>query len=815
MKFEEALKLLGRGRSILFTGSGFSFGATNKRKMPDGSFAKFRGAKDIAKAMADMVDDLKDEKDLELGAVAQYCKEKLPIGTLLDFLKDEFEVTKISEEHGKIGLIPWRRCYTTNYDEIIEIARRRAGHRCETATMSTPIKDIDINGACVHINGSITRLTKETLDGEFKLTNQSYLDEGLKFTEWFNTFREDLLSADVVIFIGFSGDYDLDLTRTFQQTKELREKTFFIVAKGISILKRRKLEAFGEVLDIGLDGFIQKCEEVGYLNHTVYSTDIHDDAIPIRCFRSPVVDTKRRNVKATEFYDLITRGEIDPCLLEWSVREPKLTPYYIFRDRIDEITQNIEDGNNRILILSNLGNGKTLLIEGLAIILKKKGYSPYIFDKEREFITDETRQICENNLNPVLIFDNYTSNWQLIKKLTRQIDIEVPIILTERTGRYETGLNKLLEIDENFKINNIDALSRSEILHIVDLFDKYGLWDERAAYSTEGKADYIIKNCHSKLSLFLLSRLDAKQIKSSYSNVINAIRTKKEYYEVLLFILFMKYFDFKIEYGRLLEILGTHIMNNAGFMCNPDVNEVIDFEKETIKFNSGLLAQHILTTYIDKEEIADYLIRLFTNLDYKVAGDKKLKGIMRGLMQYRNLKQILQNKQIYRIYEDISNCRFCREHPLFWLQYAIAKTADSQFEIAEHYFNTAYSHAIPTDFNTFQIDNHFAHFLLKRALESPELDTRFPIDIFREVHRKLSKRQRGDELKHYIYKVAADYKPFIDKHYSEFSVAQRSEIINSCREIIKMADEFLSRAGASEVEMVRETVKSLQSIPGV
>lgn len=487
MTIEEAILFLPRGKCILFTGSGFSFGAKNARKDSSGKFCDVRGAYDIMMDLAVMA-GIADEKNLNLGDVADYCRKNVPLGNLIDFLKKEFTVTEVSDHHMAIGSIEWRRCYTTNYDEILEISHKKNGRPINSITINTREKDAGRSkGACIHLNGIISNLSEETLDNEFKFTHRSYLVDEFTASDWFGRFKEDLLNADAVFFIGFSGDYDLDIKRVFESTKELREKSFFIIGPDSGKLSISKLEEFGKVLPIGLDGFVKKFREIS----DEFESLSNNVTLPVsyKCFRQVDGDDAggRIGVKAIEVINLLSHGEIDPVVLNRSVREPNDFRYFIYRNKIDEVILRIAEGYKYFLITSSLGNGKTLFAEGLAVKLSRAGYQVFFFDKEREFVFDEVERICNDNEKPVIIVDNYVQYTILVKKISKRITDNTVLILTERTSRYEMSSDFLDFLDDEPYGIQIDKLENDEREAVVRLFDKNGLWGDKSALSFREK----------------------------------------------------------------------------------------------------------------------------------------------------------------------------------------------------------------------------------------------------------------------------------------------------------------------------------------
>ncbi len=103
---------------------------------------------------------------------------------------------------------------------------------------------------------------------------------------------------------------------------------------------------------------------------------------------------------------------------------------------------------------------------------------------------------------------------------------------------------------------------------------------------------------------------------------------------------------------------------------------------------------------------------------------------------------------------------FTRKNPLFWLQYAIACTVFEEFDPADKYFDTAYALAETKEFNAFQIDNHYARFLLMRAIRSK--DPANCMKSFRDA-RKLIFEQIQTERLHYPFSVATNIAEFYDQ----------------------------------------------------
>ena len=101
---------------------------------------------------------------------------------------------------------------------------------------------------------------------------------------------------------------------------------------------------------------------------------------------------------------------------------------------------------------------------------------------------------------------------------------------------------------------------------------------------------------------------------------------------------------------------------------------------------------------------------------------------------------------------------------------------------ARKYFETSYSLAKDRDWDTFQIDNHFARYLLLEAVELN--DTKQAIDNFRKA-RVIIDRQMRNERIHYPYKVAILYWDFYNRYSSYFTEGLLIQIKQAADEVLK------------------------------
>ena len=246
MDLKEALEFVLAGRAVLFTGAGFSIGALNLRGTPFKTGTAFANHLSRLAGLPD---------GTQLDEAAEWFAEQHGKGCLVEELQLEFTVKQVTPAQASILRRPWKRLYTTNYDNVAETAAAQEGKRLSPASLSDPIHELPRTGTlCVHLNGYIDRFNASTVDSEIKLTDTSYLTNIVKDSPWAVTFRQDLDAARAVFFLGYS-TADIDIRRLLYERPSLKDKSFFVLGSHLSPVAKQKISRFGAILDMDLDAF--------------------------------------------------------------------------------------------------------------------------------------------------------------------------------------------------------------------------------------------------------------------------------------------------------------------------------------------------------------------------------------------------------------------------------------------------------------------------------------------------------------------------------------------------------------------------------
>lgn len=801
MELNEAIRHILDGNAVLFAGSGFSAGAIRD----DGS--TFSTATPLAHKLLKAcgydatTDNLWQAADL-------YMQLKGEV-ELANFVRNEFTAVDITPEQRLIGSLPWKRIYTTNYDNVVELACQKAKHKLESVTLSNRVNDYrDKTNLCIHLNGRVSSLTGPMLSDELKLTGTSYLTDTFKNSQWISLFQTDLKTTNAIVFVGYSMQYDLDIKRLIYTSDGLKEKTFFVLWEQESEVNRVLLSSVGTILPIGVKGLADAVMKVkkDYIPQSL-------SFLPLICFKKCEIGNTPRNFvnrDASELFFKGCPGSISDFF--YSLKAPDLYPLYICRTKIQSVMNAIRNGEKNVIVHSSLGNGKTIFLQELAALLTHEGYRVYIFQGYRTTIGDEMEQICKNDAPTAILFDRYADRISYLETLNNFRTNQV-VILTERTSTHEIQYVNLPSGFTNAYCVDLNRMDNQEVNQLVRVFNHYGLWGTKASLRDDKKFEHIANNCHRSMCRFILSQLKSKDLLKRYSDTIEKIRTKDKFYDAIIFILIAHVSEFDIDIDVLVNSLDASQLNSPAFRNDPVVKEFIDFNGSSIRPMSSIVASVLLSEIVQTGIVVDVMINVFRQLN-SLRFDNGVRQILRNMIIFSNLQHILNiNDTEYkfnlkRFYETIRPLEFCYKNPHFWLQYAILKLSEYDYKGAEIDFGNAYSYAEKIEgFDTYQIDNHHSRFILENEMEFGSQKT--CMEAFKRAHSILIDPKHRESALYYPYRVAQKYYPFYEKYYKGMNKSEKQVFVNACETMLSRCEWYISNHTTPEGIRTAKDAKTL------
>lgn len=773
----ELLKQKLKGNSnILFVGSGFSKGAI-------GFSGELPIAKDLAKTLGklgsfDAEDDLKYAADLFLGN-NDYTKKN----ELKNELNKIFTVTKLQKYHTEIVNYPWKTIYTTNYDNCIEEAAKKADKNIIPFTMDNMSSlEIEMNTICLHINGSVPIQNIDELDKDFKLSHSSYIKSNdFSENDWSFRFGNDLDFASAIIFVGYSL-YDVDIEKILQQNAVYKDKIFFIIGKDNKENKMQHyMQKIGYILKINTDEFASiitdikpsaQCkniaEKIGLLpyHYEVENTQISD-----------------KDVRDFLLYGRYSKNLDYAVLSEKNIGSPML----VKRQELIQHSKKYLVEDNILVITSEMGNGKSIFLHMLMVILSHEGEE--VFD-----ITDFCRfdiALLNSETKPIYLFiDDYSNQEQFIKHFTSIItNKNIKLIISSRLNYYE---NNYLLLPKTHNVIDVNNLSSLDINFFITILNQGGFWGRKKDITNfHQKQKYLNNQCKSQISAILFDILKSDTIVNAYKKLFLDIIQHDEITKKTIFtLLLLSVLSIRKVAPNRLATLYKLTKNNKIFKL--EYNRRIFLQNisgKEIFFRSSVSSILLIHANFDVNFIKNQLLNIVEiayNIQNKTMDkNNEYKKLYKSLLIFSIIEPLFpsdgKRKIISEYYEGlkikISNIS---ELPHYWLQYAMSKIQDKDLDTAESYFEEAYRLADYKQYkNLDAFDTQYARYLFIRSRTMTDIDEHF--NLFTEGVEKI-KNVRNDIPKFNQLDILRDIYKNEFRIYTESQKATFLEVCNNFKQ---------------------------------
>lgn len=787
------------GKAVLFTGAGFSSGSINLNNLPPPR------ASDLAKEICRLGSF---EEDEDLRFAADYYLEhnsKLP---LIEHLRNTFTIKESSPDHDAIMSAQWRRFYTTNYDNVMELAALKANKRLDSIDLSArPDHYSKATNLCIHINGSINTLTTDTIEEGFKLSTSSYISpETFLGSPWYYQFKRDLEISTAIVFIGYSM-YDIDIQKILFNNKDLHDKTYFITQTEPSPKALFTLKKFGRVLPIGVAGFAEIIRSLE-INPT---ENIEERSL--RFFESYSIDDKLYSVRDRDVESLIYHGEINKNALDYSITSAPSISAIIVRKELETILRFLEAKRNTI-ISSTFGNGKTLIAQQLLPYLQVRGYDVYsISDPDADFATD-LELIQEKNSKAVLVIDDYHNHIDILRHIGMYKPENIFVVATTRLHSHERLRQTLRESEFTYQELSADHLADTEIDDFIDIIDNIGGWGDKAGLNQNQKRDFLTEDNDSQISLTLLSLFDSPQIKNRISTLMSFCSSKdtKHYRDTVFAICIIEIMGLPTTNSFISEIALNDDIYEDRLRRDESFQQLFRISPRGITSKSSLfclslIKHHFSSTYTTSQ--LSKIVKKYGERDGKVREENE---VFRSLVKFSFIERLLPdaNKKtaIRNYYEDLkSNVRWLKSDPHFWLQYAMAHIPFKEYTKAQQYIDQSYALAKKKiNYHTNHHDTQQGRLYLLQALEPA--NSLQAHELFLKAHSLFTKIDNDI----YKFRQVDRYKDYYDTCFESLAKRHQSDFEHACKKMLKDMAKFITTEKNYNAPTVIRVQEKLQNI---
>lgn len=776
---KDIANLINSGKAILFAGAGFSSDTIN---IEDSELPR---ASALARKIC-ALGEFGEDDDLRY-ASQHYIKKNKSIEQLINLLKTTFTCKKTTSSQESIVKAPWRRIYTTNYDNAIEQAGLASSKLIETVDISCPPQNyVKKSNLCIHLNGSISSLTPENLNTTFKLSAASYISaDGFLNSPWSYQFKRDLDTCTALVFIGYSL-YDIEIQKILYENADLKRKTYFVTQINPSEKSLSILEDYGMVLPIGVDFFGEQVAKK-------IVTDAIDPELLSALERYEPTQTSR-TIRDRDVDGLILHGSSEQDLVDLSILTHQPVPYLIKRKEL-EILDRFLTANRHTVISSSFGNGKTLLLKEALPYLSTRGYDVFtIADPSGDFEGDIEK--IRGNRKSVIIIDDYAHHPELIKTIGILQPENVLTITSTRPHSHDRLRDELKKHNFTYQELSIDELSIEEIEQLIAIFDNLGAWGDRAYMSRQQKVTHIQQDNDSQISLALLALFDSPQIRDRVKSLLN-------FYSDLNDPLHKCYRDTAFAIA-LIEVIGLQTTNS--FISEIALNDEIYSDKlrnnesfkqlfkpasGRVQTRSSLFCMSLIKNHFPATYIKEQLLRIaekYGNLDKKSQEENEA---FRSLVKFSFIERLLpdanKKSNLRDYYERLkTNVDWLKSDPHFWLQYAMAHMPFKEYEKAQQYIDQSYALAKrKLNYHTNHHDTQQGRLFLLMALE-PANHSRAP-EYFSKGHKLFCKIDNDI----YKFRQLGLYSEYYDICYSRISKRHQTEFEHACKRMATDAERLM------------------------
>lgn len=783
MNLETAIKHALNGDAMLFAGAGFSTGALNQEGK------EFKRGSELCGMICDRLDmEFYDD----LGYVSDRFIRTKSSDDLIGLLHKEYICKSVSSDHEQIMKIDWKRVYTTNYDNVIEKASSNLGKYRIPITLSKKVSScVNKRNTVIHLNGYIEDLTREKLYSEFKLSKSSYINDDFTNSDWITLFQQDLNNAKAIFFIGYSLKYDLDIQRLLVQTENLREKCFFITHSDANEIDIDIMSGFGQVHNNGINGFSKL---IGEIEQDFEPMNQKED--DFNCFdHIKLSNHDIEELSDKDIFDLFIKGNIKLNHLINRVGKEK---YFVDRTKIDKIIEDLNQNITLAIIHSDLGNGKTGIINNLISMLLHNGEIYVLNNKGSEF-SEEIEKIAMKEGIKYIIVEDYNLYLKEIKLLKLYKSHNIKFIFTARSyinDIFYLQLINSIELDENeIGIYEINYLDDNEINKLIKIFDEYHLWGRNSNYNYSKKKNLLKRKYKSKFQNILIGLMESEAIDEKLDDILEVMQSDQNIEDIILLSFINSIVGLHLKLEDIIYLLDK-IYISAKISRDVRLKELIDIKQNEIMVRSSVLALHIIKSKNLDKEVIKLLIKVMEAADRKECNNKYF-NMKRLLISFSNLRLIFKDSRlgiadnVIKYYEGVKNLNFNKKNPFFWLQYAIATLEIKDFKQVKTYLNNAYAYAEEIDgFDAYQIDSHYARYLLENELYNNKNNAKKAYESFLEAHSLIYNNNNKPAHLHYPLRQASHYLEYYRKFYNSFDASQQAIFFFNCNQIMKKIEEY-------------------------
>lgn len=781
---EQLKHRLSSGKAVLITGAGFSLGCENilGEKPP---LASQLSRKLCEHHNLDPTDNLKYSSDV--------CIRFGEKETVLEILKSCFTLVEPAEENVQICSIPWRRVYTTNYDNSIELAYTKNKRSLDSLSLIDPPQDFITAGRemCIHLNGSVQNAVPEDLNEKIRLSDASYLSADFFLeSKWRSIFNKDLEHCAAIVFVGYSL-YDFDIEKVLNDRPHLANKTYFIVHEEANHELTYKLSNYGHVSTIGVKGFGKIVSQV--------ELDNDDEYLMPTSFTQRKTSDEKSSLDDFSTQSLLLYGKYEEVDIDTIIKDSFQTPYMFERCIMNEASEALIN-KMHVFIQSELGNGKSIFLKHLSSWLTLGGHNVWE-------MTDFEGNACKDleNLSKsgehIIIIDDINNQIEFFKYFTALLPTNITLLLSDRSVNQFSNIHELSKHDINFKVLSLDRLTKKEINSFMEILDDQNLWKQYTARPYHQKIRLINEVYNGQLANLLLDLLKSPDIKSRINDLLNTLLGNDKYKKTILAISLCDIFAIRKEPNNIADIAGNEAIFTSSFRNTVAFTSLFSIGQDnTIISKSSILGLFIVNNLFSESYVVENCLEIMGRINDR--RENHLSTLHSKMRTFSNVEKLIPQKQaaLNNYFVELKRkCIWLRYHPHYWVQYAMCRLSFGDTIQAQDHINTAYKYAEQKnksqndDYHTANIDTQQARLFLLQACEDKVTPAQ-AFELFQKAHNLLTNIKQDN----HCYRQVIKYEDVYKDMYHRLNKGRKDGFESACKNMLVNAKEAKQNSYATD-----------------
>jgi hypothetical protein len=550
------------------------------------------------------------------------------------------------------------------------------------------------------------------------------------------------------------------------------KKTYFITKRAVDKIFEVTSKPYGSILPIELEGFVKLCAELPAPDESTPKARVGTFK-----FMDPYLDNKSLlPPTAQEVRDLVVWGRFNyqRCLSTLPKAE-----YVVPRQGAVEEAKRLLSEGRCLLIHSRIGNGKSIFLHILAQSISQD--HTCFWCRNAEMPRRAEMQSLAELRRLVIFFDSYDIGIELIPDISDKLP-DAKFVISARTAIQDVRLYEVFEkLPAPVRRMSLNLFSQADRNDLEDLLDKAGL----RMTELEAQLPKVKEFREAAVAIF-----GNKFVLDSLRAELERPLTRGSFRRVMIALHLIKFFGLEVHADLLAAVTRCDVYQELAEFRNV-ASDMFLLDDDVPYMRSPMLSEVLIRSFFGIDEVLD-MVKSFVLVTAERRRYSRYDRVLFGsMMQFSNLRRITKDyvnsdSHLERFYDDLRRDIHINRNPLFWLQFAIAKTEHGKFDEAEEFIRTAYNRAAKEEgFLTFQIDTfHLKLILLMEAQARGVMaDERFG-----ELESKLlavAAMIASDSNRFYAVEVMELIPPLIEKRAGDFNQSQRTILGNMLEQIAR------------------------------